>query len=129
MKLTIKKVGLNNHTLKIFSLIFGYLFWIILVQNQKINTTTDVPLCFYGLNENLEIIAPENIQIKILAKRIDLANIDHSQIAAIHVDANKYNIVGEYKIKLNDTDIFLHNKIKLIDYFPSEISIKVKEKK
>lgn len=130
MKVNSKQIGLNNNLIiKILSLILGYFFWLILVQNQKINISLHVPLCFYGIKENLEICdAPENIQVKLTGKRLDFANINYDKIA-MHVDLSSHNQIGEYKIKLLENDIFLHNKIKLINYFPSEVLIQVKEKK
>lgn len=129
MKLSLKTFGLNNTALKIISLILGYLFWLVLIQNQKINTTIEVPLYFYGLKNNFEVVGPENIKIKMNSKRSDLTHSDKSELAAIHIDASKFETPGKFPVHLNENDIFLHNKIKLLDYNPSIFNIEIKEKK
>ena len=130
MKLSLRVLHLNNnHTLKIISFIFGYFFWLILVQTQKINSIVEIPIGFYGLKENLEVIAPENIKITLSGKRIDLANITPYQMAAAHIDATQFNNPGDYKVALTENEIFLNNKIKLVDFSPESVSIKINEKK
>ena len=128
MKLIASTNGLTNHLLKIVSFIFGYFFWLILVQTQKINITMKAPLCFYNLKENLEIETNENINITIYGTRNDLYLLNNYDNCAIHINASNFE-VGVNKINLKNEDIFLHHKIKLLDFNPSTVTIQIKEKK
>jgi len=127
MKISLKTSPLPGLLPKILSLIFGYSFWIILAQTQNVNKWIEIPVCFYGLNNNHEIIAPENLQVFITGKRSDLSVFNISQIA-VHIDISNL-LIGKHEINLTDKNIFLHNKIKLLHYNTSTMSIQITEKK
>ncbi len=129
MKLILKQhPHLINHSLKVVSLIFGYLFWAILAQNQNAQININIPIYFYGLKNNLEIESQENLKVKIEGRRSDLCKLDLKQLAA-HFDISHIDNVGEYKIDVQKADLFLHKKFKLIEYSPQIITIQIKEKK
>jgi hypothetical protein len=126
MKLSLRVPRLANQSLKIISLILGYFFWLTIAQTQNIDIKMDIPLCFYNTPANLDIAAPELIKINLFGKRLDLYNLDFTQLAA-HIDAK--NITkGDNEVKLSENEIFLHNKIKLVNYIPSTIIVQAKDK-
>lgn len=130
MKLSLRTLQVsNNHSLKVISLIFGYLFWLILVQTQKINSVIEIPVGFYGLKENLQVTAPENLRVTFSGKRIDLSKVPFYPMASAHIDVSNINEPGEYKMQINETDIFLNNKIRLVNYSPETITVKISQKK
>lgn len=125
MKLILKKIHLTNQSLKIVSFTLGYLFWIILAQTQNIQISVDIPLYFYNLKQDSQVDAVETINIQISGKRSDMQKLYFEQLAA-HIDLNNC-IAGENNIEINSSDIFLHNKFKLISYFPHTLKIQIKE--
>ena len=128
MKLILKQhPQLINHSLKVISLIFGYFFWLILANTQPTQISFDIPIYFYGLKDNFEIDSPEKLKITLSGKRLNLCNIDTYQIAA-HFDISNYTASGEYKINVSTADFFLHKDLKVINYFPRNFVIKIKEK-
>jgi len=128
MKPLVKSLHLNNLIYKIIAVIFGYSFWLILAQHQNISISIDMPICFFELNENFEIQSPEKIKVTLNAKRSDFYNLNVFN-ESIHINLNHIKQTGEYNIQLLPEHILLHNKIKLLNYFPSSLNIKVTESK
>jgi len=122
--LTLKRITTNNQLLKIASLVFGYSFWIMLAQIQKIDLNLKVPVSFYGLQNNLKVSSAENIEVNLSGRRMDFYNLDISKLA-IHINLAHLSSTGSYNINILPENIFLHNKIKLLDYLPSKILIQV----
>lgn len=121
-------VKLNRPILKVSSLIFGYLFWLIIAQNQHISISKEIPLFYYGLSKNLKADnAPEHISAIISGKRIDLTNFNSSENSS-HVDISNIEATGSYNIDVQKENIFLHNQFKLIDYWPSSLSIQIDQR-
>jgi hypothetical protein len=131
MKLTLKKIGMSsNHVLKIFSVILGYSFWVIMAQNQKINTILNIPVCFYDLKENISIKAPHTNCISIVGNRSDLKNMHKPEFASIHINASGFDKAGDYMIALKDSDIIMQDsKVKLLNYYSENILVNIKEVK
>lgn len=124
LNLILRNITINNQLLKIASLIFGYAFWIMLAQLQVIELNLKVPLSFYGLQNNLKVDVQEDIEVHLTGKRIDFYKLDMSKIA-VHVNLDNIKENGKYNIKLLSENIFLHNKIKLLSYSPSNLLIQV----
>lgn len=121
-------IKLNRPILKVSSLIFGYLFWLIIAQNQSVSTTKEIPIYFYGLNKSLKIKnAPEAIKTTISGKRLDLSNFNVHENSA-HVDASEIAETGSISVEVKRENIFLHNNYKLINYWPSSLTIQIDQK-
>lgn len=121
-------IKLNRPILKVSSLIFGYLFWLIIAQNQSVSTTKEIPIYFYGLNKSLKIKnAPEAIKTTISGKRLDLSNFNVHENSA-HVDASEIIETGSISVEVKRENIFLHNNYKLINYWPSSLTIQIDQK-
>ena len=119
---------LSKPILKASSIIFGYLFWLILAQSQSVKINIDLPLFFYGIDKNLKL-NPETDIVKglISGKRIDIYNHQLADKSA-HIDLSSFNQPGTYSVALVKENIFLHNKLKLINYWPSNLSVQLEEK-
>jgi len=117
---------LHQKTTKISALILGYLTWFFIAQYQNVTHSYIIPICFYN-DENIEIIAPQSIKIKIQGHRLDIFKL-HQQDLAIHLDATSFHN-GINEIILNKENLFLPETLKLINLIPSYISINVTSKK
>lgn len=124
ISLKLKNIAINNHLLKAGSLLFGYAFWVMLAQLQIIELNLKVPLSFYGLQNNFKTDSQESIDVKLSGKRIDFYNLDISKLA-VHVNLDNIKEIGQYNIKLLNKNIFLHNKIKLLSYDPTNLLIQI----
>ncbi|MDR3646445.1 MAG: hypothetical protein P4L22_02810 [Candidatus Babeliales bacterium] len=122
--LKLRSITINNHWLKVASLLFGYAFWVMLGQLQVIELNLKVPLSFYGLQNNLKVDVQDDIDVHLTGKRIDFYNLDMSKLA-VHVNLDNIKTDGKYNIKLLSQNIFLHNKIKLLNYSPTNLSLLV----
>lgn len=114
----------NNQLLKISSIIFGYAFWIMLAQVQTIELNIKLPISFYNLPANLKINSPENIQVNLSGKRSDFYNLDITKLA-VHINLEHISKDGNYNINVTPENIFLHNKIKLLNYVPANFMIEI----
>jgi len=126
MKITIKKIFLNNAQIKIISLLLGYSFWYVLSQTHIANIWLDVPISFYKLPKNIQVDAPEKIKIQLSGKRADLYTIERENLA-FHVTMDDAN-TGCRTIKLSQEQLLLPNSIKLVRCKPTNIQIAIKEK-
>lgn len=126
MKIT-SRIHLSNHTLKALSIIFGYTLWLIFAQANRINISYDIPIAFYGLSESLSVDSQDTVFAHITGKRSDLSKINISQ-PAVHIDLSYIKDPGNYEINLSENQFFLRNEIKLLNYFPSKLIIRVKSK-
>lgn len=116
---------LNKAILKVSSLIFGYFFWLIIAQNQQINITKKIPLYFFGLKKELKASSNhEQINVLISGKRIELSNFSPIENSA-HIDLSDITCIGTYTVKVPKENIFLHNNFKLVNYWPSNLSIQI----
>ena len=114
----------NQLTLKIISLIFSYLIWSILSQQHIATIEKNIPICFYNLNDNFEISAPENLNIKVSGTRYDLW---FNESNAVHIDSSFVNEEKEYEFEIYPQHIFLRTQLNLISYKPSRIKINAKK--
>jgi len=125
-KLVLKNIQTNNHLLKLLSVIFGYAFWVMLAQLQIIELKLKIPLSFYGLQNNLKINTQENVNVQLAGKRMNFYDLDISKLAA-HINLENIKNEGKYNINLLPENIFLHNKIKLLNYDPTNIWIEIQK--
>jgi len=125
MKSILKKIFLNNAQIKIISFILGYSFWYLLSQTHVANIWLNAPICFYNTPENLQIEATEKVKILLSAKRADLYTLDKETLA-FHIDMQGAKI-GNRIMKLEETQLFLPNNIKLIRQYPANIALTIKK--
>ena len=125
MRIPLLKTVLTNLNLKLFSLIIGYTLWSFFSTSHPITRSFTIPLCFYHKLEKT-IIAPEQITVQLRATRTDLDNLDHEQLAA-HIDVQSLH-KGINHATITDHTLLLPPQIKLVNYCPSNLTIKVKEK-
>lgn len=116
----------NNRTLKIISGIFGYALWSLLSNGQVYNEKFHVPLCFFNIDKNQLLQAPETIEITIAGKRSVLRSLNTKQLA-VHLNAQTFH-VGANPIRLNDESLFLPSSLKLVHYTPANLVVQVHEK-
>jgi len=116
---------LSRHFIKINACIVGYGIWIIFSQYQIISHTMQIPLCFYKVDDNQIIIAPDNIIIDISAPRKILQKFD-AYNSAIHIDASTLDL-GNNHVMLVKENLFLPDEINLINLIPSHVQIQLQK--
>lgn len=114
---------LNNLSLKILSLLFGYTLWTTISTPQKISLTLKAPLSFFH-EEDKVIDAPEYILVNLSGKRSEFYKI--SQTLAFHIDADLLKS-GKNIMFLDKKQLYLPSSVQLISCAPSQIQITVKE--
>lgn len=119
------KVLLSRPLVKINACLIGYGLWIMLTQHQIITTHMHIPVCFYHEQQNTHIIAPESVKITLHGKKRFLQRFD-SENSAIHLDASNLQI-GKNYITLTKNNLFLPDKINLVNLIPSHIEVDVKK--
>lgn len=118
----LKRIFLNNAQIKIFSLILGYCFWHAIGQNQPTKIWLSAPVCFYNLNENVDISCKDSIKVQLYAKRADLASIEQENFA-FHIDATEIE-GGPQILNLKEKQLLLPDSIKMVRCSPTNIAIK-----
>lgn len=122
----IKRIPIaNNITIKIISLIFGYLIWLTFSKDQIVTYDISVPIYFFNEPENLKIEYTEFIKAKISGKKRDISKNILNNLASAHIDLSAYNNPGEYELDIYPEDIFLINRLNLLNYYPSKIKIRL----
>lgn len=109
--------------LKLMSLVIATNLWFIFSQMHYDTITLNVPLCFYEVDQNISIEAPETVRVTLSGKRSDLANLDFNHLA-IHKRINFAPHASPVIIQSND--LFLPESIKLVQYMPSPLCVRVK---
>lgn len=119
----LKKIPvLNNITLKIIALLFGYFLWMVFSKQQPAQLQIDLPIYFYNQPEGYTIEAPDAIQATIAGTKRDFY---FGNIGSVHLDLAQINNEGEYEIDIYSDTIFVRNRLNLVNYYPSKIKIKV----
>jgi hypothetical protein len=126
MQLNLKNILLNNNSLKLLSLFFGFGLWYILSQPQHVHVNITTPVCFYN-SATRKIEAPESIDLELVGKRSDIKRLSRKNLA-LHLDAQQLH-EGEQHIIINEQHLFLPASIKLVNCTPSHLIINVKESK
>ncbi|MFC1842126.1 hypothetical protein ACFLYU_00500 [Candidatus Dependentiae bacterium] len=125
MKITLKKIFLNNAQIKIISLILGYSFWYIFSQSHVSKIWLDAPICFYNTPQSLQISCKDKVKIQLWAKRSDLYTIDRETLA-FHIDMQEAK-KGDIVMKLNQNQLLLPESIKMVRCYPTNIAVKINE--
>lgn len=115
---------LNGLILKVLASIVGYGLWIALANSQIKQLELSVPISFGELNPSLQISSPQTINAKISGKRADLQRLDFKSLGA-YLNLNELNQAGSYQLHISPQQLFLPNKIKLLEYYPVVIDIKL----
>lgn len=115
----------NNLTIKVISLIIGFLIWSVLSEKQMAIVERNLPVCFYNEPEKLNIKTQNSIKVKISGLRKDLWTNESN---AIHIDASFITEEKDYIYEIEPEHIFLRQGVNLISYKPSKIKIQAHQK-
>jgi len=118
-----KQHPLNNLSLKIIALVFGYTLWSAISAPQKIKITFKAPLSFFHEEDKI-IDAPDNVYITLFGKRSEFYKLTRE--LAFHIDADLLS-KGKNTLFLDKSLLYLPKSIKLISCSPQKINISVKE--
>ena len=124
MKSLIKKIFKTKFLLKVLAIIYAYLWWVIISQSLGSTIKINLPILLYDAPENLNIKAPDSVDLYIKGKRYDIRNF-LSQSPTINVDAKRFSDPGHHKYPILQEHIFLPEEIKLLDYKPSQLDVYV----
>lgn len=114
---------LNNLSLNILAIVFGYTLWKSISEHQVINVTLQAPVSWYGTT-GLTVDAPEKISVTLQAKRDELYTL--TKTVAAHIDAATLH-EGENPIKLNASHFILPESVKLVNCSPKQITIQARK--
>lgn len=123
----IRKVPrINNLTIKIISLVFGYLLWLTFSRQQETSIELNVPIYYTNAPENADItIAPEMIKVSVSGTKYDIARSLMRTSNAVHLDLSMHTESGNHEIEIYPDDIFLLSNVNLINYYPSKINVTI----
>lgn len=110
---------LNNLSLKILALVFGYTLWTSLAEKHEVELSLDAPLSFYN-EKNYAIQGPESVNITLRGPRKDFYQT--IQTVAVHVNADTLK-PGTHTITINEQNLFLPKHVKLVDSTPTIVKI------
>ncbi len=114
-----KPALLNNLSLKIFALLFGYIFWRSMSDHQQIAVALDAPISFY--NETALLVETRDaVTVKLYGPRNALYQIPRN--LGIHIDASAL-AEGTQTVALDEKNLFLPDSIKLVHYKPATIEL------
>ncbi len=116
----------RNVPLKVISLLLGYTFWYIFGNSHTTTAWITIPLCFYNVQKENSVKAPEMLSLKIAGKRTVLRSLDARDLA-IHVDAARLQ-EGKNLLTITPETIFLPESIKLVHYSPSNPTVELIKK-
>jgi hypothetical protein len=116
---------LSRHFIKINACLIGYILWAILSQHQIITTKISAPLCFFKVDNDATIIAPDSIDMIVTASKKTLQKFDVRN-SAIHLDASYFE-TGNNHVLLHKKNLFLPDEIKLVSLIPSSIQIQLQK--
>ncbi|MGZ6254751.1 MAG: hypothetical protein ACXWL5_02095 [Candidatus Chromulinivorax sp.] len=123
--MTFTKILLSRPFIKINACLIGYGLWILLSQHQTVTMTCNIPICFFKLQANTKIVAPDTVQIIVSGTKNILQKFDIYN-NALHLDASELS-QGENRILLQKENLFLPDEINLINLIPSSLSIELKK--
>lgn len=119
----IKQIALHHNFIKVASSIIGFTLWTFIAQQQVITVNTKLPVCFYQLDDKLELDAPEYINVTISGKRKELHAFNPEE-NAFHLNAQEYK-VGTHELPLSHQNLFLPEGIKLVQLKPAHITLQI----
>ena len=110
---------------KVGAVLIGVTLWSLVNTLHEATLTVEVPLCFFNLEDNLVLSAPEKVQVILSGSRSSLRALDLATLAA-HVDASKNLRRGG--VILNAKHLLLPRGIKLLSYNPINLTVSVQKK-
>lgn len=116
MKISLQKTLLNKHSLRMSSVLIGFLLWSVLSNSHYDSRTVTVPLCLYGeQKEGVNAELPETITVTLQGKKSSLRAIDYTTLAA-HVD---YKEITTHKhLKITSRHLLLPSLVSITSYCP-----------
>ena len=121
MHISIKQAVLGNSFLKISSLLIAYIFWSIVGESYPSSLWISLPVCFYNNEKNIEINAPELVNVQLKGRRSALYSLDFSTLA-IHIDIHELK-QGPNSYMLTSNNLLLPLSVALGTYTPSNFVI------
>jgi YbbR domain-containing protein len=118
-----KSHPLNNLSLKIIALVFGYTLWTTMSEHNKVQVALQAPLSFYN-QSGLELEAPESVLVTVAGARDSLYQLTRD--LAVHIDAKNLQ-EGQNTIALLEKDLLLPETIKLVHCSPKTITVNAKK--
>ena len=123
MKKNLQKLLTNHISFIAISCILGFSIWYILGIDKPAQLNIQVPICFYGQQEQHIIKSPQYVDLRLSAPRRLLYALDSKNLA-VHLDANKLH-VGKNSVTLTQAELLLPKCIKLLDYKPINIVVDI----
>jgi len=123
MRLNLRNILLNNNSLKLLSLFFGFGLWYVVSQPHTIRLSVTAPVCFYNSTATKTINAPETVTLELAGKRSDIQRFDQKN-CALHLDAQQF-AHGQHHLIIDEKNLFLPATIKLVNCIPSHVVINV----
>lgn len=119
----VTKILKANTSLKIASLIMGYLMWSFVGQYYPIQVSLAIPLAFYSIPDAFTIDAPDTINIMLSGKRMFFDQLSLADLSA-HIHAGKFR-EGTHALSISADTLFLPPGISVVHYTPSPLVINV----
>lgn len=110
---------LNNLSLKLLAILFGYLMWHTISLHQKIRATIAVPVSFYHLNQ-ATLQAPDTVSVTLKIQRKQLQHLKKN--LAIHIDAQELPF-GNSTVTLDRSHLFVPEGVNVLCYNPSQMMV------
>lgn len=110
---------LNNLSLSLISLIFGYALWQSMSQPYAITAEFSVPLSFYN-NTAETLNAPETVVVTLKGTRKELYKLAPN--LATHINTHVLQS-GENTVKITHNNLFLPDSVQLLHCVPSAITV------
>lgn len=118
-----KSHPLNNLSLKILALVFGYTLWKSMSEAHKVEVSMRAPISFYN-EHGLVIDCPESVAVTLFAKRHAISQLTRD--IALHIDANTLE-EGENSIAINEKNLLLPDTVKLLNCTPQRLLVSTKK--
>jgi len=118
-----KSHPLNNLSLKIIALVFGYTLWTTMSEHNKVQIALQAPLSFYN-EAGLELEGPESVLVTVSGGRDSLYRLTRD--LAVHIDAGSLH-EGSNTLALLEKDLLLPEAIKLVHCTPKTITVHAKK--
>ncbi len=105
----------------------GYTLWYLFSQSALIEQTLTLPITWYDLPEDKQIISPDQVEIRIAATRQQTARI-RSWLSCAYVSGQDLHD-GQQELLITQDNFFVPHDLKLIHCSPSILSVTVQDKK
>ncbi len=115
--------ALRSAPRKLISLVIGYHVWFIVGAWLPTFRTLEIPLCFYTTPENVQITAPETVQVTLQGSRTDLYHLDTKSLA-VHIDTRALT-PGSHAITPSHEYLLLPRTMHVTSWSPSNLVINI----